>query len=223
MEIHFKRSELVEVNGISIVKKESEALKSLENVIKRHLTVASTVDYSVVGFMVENNHVIALGLYGCNLNAFPRELFVFSRLRKLNLWNNQIQEIPPSIDTLKHLENLNLEANQLANLPDELFSLPMKKLYLGDNKLTVLPEGIGNFKGTLTYLNLYKNKLTTLPKALFTLTLLETLGLSHNNLERIPDDLLALRSLVRLTLEGMNLIYVPDTLDSLPKLIELYR
>lgn len=211
------------VRGIKLPDEEVECLKVLEQIIGRKLPQVTTVEYSVVGFRVENAHIVGLGLYGCKIQKIPKQLFSLNSLQMLNLWDNQLTNLSSAIGELYSLTYLNLETNQLTMLPDELFSLPsLQKLFLGDNQLTSLPASIGRLKKTLIYLNLNRNCLTELPNELFSLTSLKTLGLSYNLLTELPDAIGQLISLEKLTLEGLSMEKLPQSLKKIPSLKEIY-
>lgn len=100
-----------------------------------------------------------------------------------------------SADDLDALEELDLSEKQLEQLPDDLFdALPpkLKTLALEKNALTQLPTSFGQDAASLselTELYLRENRLTSLPDGIGSLTKLESLYLEDNQLvvDGIPD------------------------------------
>ena len=68
----------INFRGAQIIVEEAEVLVDIEKTINRQLNPVSTVEYSVVGFKSEKNHVVALGLYGCKLKQLPDNLFLLT-------------------------------------------------------------------------------------------------------------------------------------------------
>ncbi len=180
--------------------------------------------------------ILLVGLCGCD--RAPTE-------EKILMIEGRQQEIPSLTDDLvgvhlrdvgmmkvtsltypKTLRDLNLSANDIWLLPTHLVPEGIQRLWLADNALEVLPEEARTWTN-LTYLNLDRNRLTTLPDLSQTqlrwvrlnqnrLTLLpmlpdsvETLLLADNQLQAFPHKP---RALKELNLSGNPLAQVPETL-----------
>ena len=86
-------------------------------------------------------------------------------------------------------------------------------LYLFNNRLTTLPEGVfDDIKNTLQRLRLDNNRLTTLPEGIFdNLGLLRELWLRHNELTTLPEGVFDnLGSVLRLALNNNRLTALPE-------------
>src|SRR5215471_8836123 len=84
--------------------------------------------------------------------------------------------------TKKFTKFLLTHGNKLTVLPDSVGNLTaLTRLDLSDNQLTALPESVGNLTA-LTTLDLSDNQLTALPESVGNLTALTTLDLSGNQL-----------------------------------------
>lgn len=154
------------------------------------------------------------------LTKFPEEFYAVPGLRILNLSCNQIPTIPADIVRLSCLEVLILRVNFVEEVPPQVFMLPnlvdftahnchiakvsiphegpiapLRKLALGHNRLTTLPENIGTFKGTLQRLCVDANALEQLPESIGELTLLKDLSVQDNFLATLPGSLRNLRNL----------------------------
>ena len=110
------------------------------------------------------------------------------------------------------------ELRRLPNLIGNLTNLTWLGLY--KNKLTTLPESFENLTN-LTWLGLYKNEFTTLPDCIGKLTSLEELNLDHNQLTTLPESIGNLTNLKSLYLESNELTNLPDPIESLIKLTNL--
>ena len=117
-------------------------------------------------------------------------------------------------DGLANLESLYLNDNSLSELPDGVFDdlSNLKGLALYDNSLSELPDGIFDGLDNLEGLGLNRNNLSELPDGIFDgLDNLEGLSLAGNNLSELPDGIFdGLDNLERLSLYGNNLSELPD-------------
>ena len=146
-------------------------------------------------------NLVELDFSQSNITALPVEIRNLTRLRRLNVFgNNLTQEVITNICTW---------------LPN------LEELILCDNNLTVLPEAIKNLT-KLTYLNLEGNQFTpeAVAKICTWLPHLQELELSGNSLVTLPEEVKNLNHLRRLyldanssTLETKNIIrsWLPNT------------
>jgi internalin A len=134
------------------------------------------------------------------LTELPESLCRLTRLRILNLYDNNLTELPECIGQLIKLESLNVAVNQLKTLPESLGRLTrLQKLRVYQNELTELPESLCRLT-RLQLLSLWRNKLTELPECIGQLTELELLDLSRNQLKTLPESLARLKKLQKLDL-----------------------
>lgn len=127
--------------------------------------------------------------------------FVMSQLRELILNDNRIRVLNPAIfngNCLPVLQTLVLMNNELEGaLIEEIGTIKsLKRLYLGDNRLSSLPKSIGSLQ-QLECLDCHANRLSSLPSTLHLLRNMRYLDLTMNRIERIEPDVL--RNLDRLT------------------------
>ena len=81
-------------------------------------------------------------------------------------------------------DDINLYNNKLTELPESIGNLKCNYLDLSNNKLTELPESFGNIK--CNNINLSKNKLTELPESIGNIKC-NNLDLSYNKLTELPE------------------------------------
>ena len=132
----------------------------------------------------------------------------FSQLKslvKLDLANNQIEDIGEGVCTLVHLSRLLLRNNKLTSLPDNFGDMvSLTELDASFNSIETIPASVGNLENLLR-LNVESNKITATPSSLCQLTKLQDLLLSHNQITKIDGSLGRMLSL-RLLHADHNLI-----------------
>lgn len=229
------------------------------NVLLRHL---NTIDIS-------NNHLKTLSELQILGQSFPyietllaadnnidlktsdNPLNHFSRLRHLDLSNNNISKLPESLLLSSNsMEVLILSNNNLNEIPENIFEyckkllqielqrnhlgdtvwsrlahvLVVQSLNLSENKLTVLNQSTLNQLTQLVHLDVAKNFITNISARTFqNLQRLYTLNLANNRIERVEDEsLYGLLYLTRLELQN-NVIYSmhDDVLNAVTGLTQL--
>uniref|UniRef100_A0A8C0GTP7 Leucine rich repeats and calponin homology domain containing 2 n=1 Tax=Chelonoidis abingdonii TaxID=106734 RepID=A0A8C0GTP7_CHEAB len=114
-----------------------------------------------------------------------------------DLSKNRFTEIPPDVWLFAPLETLNLYHNCIKSIPEAIKNLQM-----------------------LTYLNISRNLLATLPKYLFDLPL-KVLVVSNNKLVSIPEEIGKLRDLMELDISCNEIQVLPQQIGKLQSLREL--
>ena len=130
--------------GTKILASEAKILKEIEKKLRKKFRTVDDIDnYTEMGFTVENNRVIKMSLYNCELKALPEVITNLSSLKILNLNTNQLEKLPKSISKLSSLIELNLYVNELTELPESLGELKsLQALILTYNELREIPESI---------------------------------------------------------------------------------
>jgi len=159
-----------------------------------------------------------------NLEIFPDEIFSLSEsleildlshnrlsalpdlssLKKLKIAFfsfNQFSEVPAAFKNCQNLYMLGMKGNQLARFDEDILPLSISWLILTDNRLTTLPNSIGDLT-KLRKFPLAGNQLSTLPDSMANCRELELIRLSANNLEVLPTWLLHLPKLAWLAFSG---------------------
>ena len=213
--------------------RELEILKQIEEKIKRKIQKIDSVrkiekfpdNHQLiehqVGYVVENRHIIQLGLSNLFLTDLPEEIGYFEFLEELDLINNMIMKVPKSICNLKNLKILNLYNNQISEFIEDCTSLNrLQILNLGLNKLHNLPDSIGELKN-LIELNVCNNKLKEIPKSIGNCVNLETLNLDFNQIVKLDEEISNLKSLKILRLASNQIEELPNSIGKLKNLREL--
>jgi hypothetical protein len=142
-----------------------------------------------------------LDLSNNQLSALPNELKQLTKLKIIFASNNQFKTLSESLGQCESLEMVGFKSNKINHVPAESLPAKLRWLILTDNKLSNLPDSLGE-RPKLQKLALAGNQLTQLPGNLTQLTNLELVRISANQLTECPDQLLALPKLAWLAFSG---------------------
>ncbi|XP_021088806.1 leucine-rich repeat and calponin homology domain-containing protein 4 isoform X2 [Mesocricetus auratus] len=159
-----------------------------------------------------------LNLSNRRLKHFPRgaaRSYDLSDITQADLSRNRFPEVPEAACQLVSLEGLSLYHNCLRCLNPALGNLTaLTYLNLSRNQLSSLPPYICQLP--LRVLIVSNNKLGALPPDISTLGSLRQLDVSSNDLQSLPVELCSLRSLRDLNVRRNQLSTLPDELGDLP-------
>ncbi|CAL5199267.1 unnamed protein product [Lathyrus oleraceus] len=189
----------------------------------------------------ETERLEIVNLSGMSLDSLPNPSLNLASICKLDLSNNNIQNIPESLTArLVNMVALDVHSNQLRTLPNSIGCLSKLKLLnasgnliqhlpktiencraledlnLNFNKLIQLPENLGFELINLKKLSINSNKLLFFPHSISYLTSLKVLDARLNCLRSLPEDLENL-----INLETLNLSQNFHFLESIPYSIGL--
>jgi hypothetical protein len=142
-----------------------------------------------------------LDLSNNQLIALPAEIKQLKKLKIIFASNNNFETLPESLGQCENLEMIGFKTNRINHVPGESLPTKLRWLILTDNKITTLPDTLGERLG-MQKLALAGNRLTQLPANLVQLTNLELVRISANQLTECPDQLLALPKLAWLAFSG---------------------
>lgn len=118
-----------------------------------------------------------------------------------------------------HKDGVGLNFPQLTTFPGRIFTVAgLTSLKLKNNRLTALPNDIGNRLPDLITLDVSENLLAELPSSISTLSKLETLDASENLLTSLHSSLGALKALKTLILFKNELTSLPHELGEISSL-----
>lgn len=145
-----------------------------------------------------------INLSRLDLTDLPDNLFDETWVvTKLDLSFNQLTQLPSSIEKLQNLRELWINNNHLFSLPSNLGLLPLlTRLEVNHNHLVELcnfgPNGFFNI------LNASDNKLTSIPDSIGNLINLSILNLKSNNLTELPESIKNIKGLQVADFTGNN-------------------
>jgi Leucine-rich repeat (LRR) protein len=159
-----------------------------------------------------------------SLSVIPEKVFLIPTLKQLNVSGNPLGNEGLHVARNKHLKILNIQSTKITMIP---------KAVILNRRLESLWLGLNDFSGGLNTapfrrlrrlkdLNLYKAKLSVLPKEIRRLRRLEVLDLYYNNLRALPERLCRLPRLQQLAISNNKLNILPENLGRLRKLQVLY-
>ncbi|KAM9204089.1 leucine-rich repeat and calponin homology domain-containing protein 1 [Mergus octosetaceus] len=142
----------------------------------------------------------------------------------LNLSGRKLKEFPRSAAALSHdlsdTVRADLSKNRLTEVPTELCHfVSLETLNLYHNCIKVIPDAIVNLQ-MLTYLNLSRNQLSSLPACLCGLPL-KVLIASNNKLGSLPEEIGQLKQLMELDVSCNEITALPQQIGQLKSLKEL--
>eukprot|EP00937_MAST-01D_sp_MAST-1D-sp2_P006268 g6268.t1 len=162
------------------------------------------------------------------LRVAPVALAKLTQLRVLGLDRNLLMEVPHEAAALPSLTQLSLDFNRIQHFPESTTALPaggapfgaLRRLSMRANHFRGAALGPGVVAlGSLTDLDLARNRLERLPAELANLTRLKSLNLEHNQLHGLPGSVLGrLTALTDLRLNDNDLSVLPDEVGQLRRL-----
>ncbi|KAL7713052.1 Villin [Entamoeba marina] len=115
------------------------------------------------------------------------QLSSLSHLTSLDVSENEIQFVDDVVIlNNKMIRFLNCEKNKIYKISPLMGGLPLERLHMGKNNITIIPDTLGDCQ-QLTYLNLSLNQIVEIPPMLNNLTGLKQLILFGNKIKQIPN------------------------------------
>ncbi|XP_051490819.1 leucine-rich repeat and calponin homology domain-containing protein 1 isoform X2 [Apus apus] len=166
----------------------------------------------------------SLGLQAPLNRGLERALEEAAHAGGLNLSGRKLKEFPRSAAALSHdlsdTVRADLSKNRLTEVPTELCHfVSLETLNLYHNCIKIIPDAIINLQ-MLTYLNLSRNQLSSLPACLCGLPL-KVLIASNNKLGSLPEEIGQLKQLMELDVSCNEITALPQQIGQLKSLKEL--
>uniref|UniRef100_A0A8D0EPW8 Leucine rich repeats and calponin homology domain containing 1 n=1 Tax=Strix occidentalis caurina TaxID=311401 RepID=A0A8D0EPW8_STROC len=166
----------------------------------------------------------SLGLQAPLNRGLERALEEAAHSGGLNLSGRKLKEFPRSAAALSHdlsdTVRADLSKNRLTEIPTELCHfVSLETLNLYHNCIKIIPDAIVNLQ-MLTYLNLSRNQLSSLPACLCGLPL-KVLIASNNKLGSLPEEIGQLKQLMELDVSCNEITALPQQIGQLKSLKEL--
>ncbi|XP_048362941.1 DISP complex protein LRCH3 [Sphaerodactylus townsendi] len=160
----------------------------------------------------------ALSLSGRKLRDYPRGSAAghdLSDTTQADLSRNRLSELPPEACLFVSLESLNLYQNCIRYIPEAILNLQsLTFLNISRNQLSTLPVHLCSLP--LKVLIASNNKLVSLPEEIGNLRHLMELDVSCNEIQTIPPQIGNLDSLRDLNIRRNHLVHLPEELAELP-------
>ncbi|XP_039280765.1 leucine-rich repeat and calponin homology domain-containing protein isoform X2 [Nilaparvata lugens] len=205
---------------------QSQLTRSLERILEEahlsgelKLSGRKLKDFPRTGGKYDLTDTVTADLSKNRFWELPEDITKFWSLEKLVCYHNAIRSIPESIVCLQSLVHLDLSRNHLSTVPVALCQLPLETLMLANNRLTALPDELGQC-ATLTQLDVSCNQITHLPPQLGHLAHLRVLNVRNNLLLELPIEVTYLK-LIHLDLSENRISKLPVELRSMVSLVSL--
>ncbi|OAF65219.1 Protein soc-2, partial [Intoshia linei] len=159
----------------------------------------------------------------CNcIKTIPKDISYLTKLRILNLAENDIMYIPAEIAKLQHLSELDIKKNDILSLPLEFENLcNLTYLDLSSNKFNNFPLGLMKLT-RLIYLNLNDTGINIIPSTIKNLIYLKSLEMRDNCIEIIPSELSTLAKLEIFDVSANLISVLPMNIGKLKQLDEFW-
>jgi Leucine-rich repeat (LRR) protein len=162
--------------------------------------------------ILDDFSITDLDLSYCELSGIGPHLSKLQRLAKLNLGNNDLQEVPESVSTLTNLTKLYLNNNKITRLEGYFMNLPsIQSLYLAGNQISYIHQDLGHLVG-LKMLDLQENELEYVPSSIQDCTCLQILLLTQNCISALHSSVFEIPMMLALRADGNRLTSLPKSL-----------
>ncbi|XP_072039567.1 leucine-rich repeat serine/threonine-protein kinase 1-like [Amphiura filiformis] len=150
------------------------------------------------------NKIAAIGVTEAEGEEQPQ--WKCTRLQELNLSFNELTCLPERLSVASRLKRLEVSNNHLEQMKKP-WHCPMEILDLSHNQISEIPSIHVYWRQSLRILNLNSNNLRKIPHTICQLTMLENLDLSNTGIRRLPDkDTWKTFSLAKLDLSANHLV-----------------
>jgi len=156
--------------------------------------------------------------YDLDEDTFPRDRYILQDLFRLDLSNNEINELPKEIGKLTGLRILIVDNNNIKEFPQEIYQLKnLGMLSCIENNISYISEDIINMQELLVFMACY-NSISVLPNNFFKLLNLTGICLHGNKLTKLPSDIGNLSNLTSITISNNDIAELPYSLSKLEQL-----
>ncbi|XP_056123378.1 E3 ubiquitin-protein ligase LRSAM1 isoform X2 [Rhinichthys klamathensis goyatoka] len=156
-----------------------------------------------------------LDISACELTEVPSSVFSMCKVlqkKVLILHGNDLRSLVPKgccTGALATLKVLDLHENKLTSLPEDIGQLlSLQVLNVEKNHIKQLPDSVGDLQHLQT-LNVKGNCLTVIPVSVGRMSSLRTLDISENSIRELPKELASVRTLESLILDAQVMSYPP--------------
>jgi hypothetical protein len=151
----------------------------------------------------------------------PSSFGNMSSLILLYVDGGRLEQLPDNFGTNhRYVASLRVQKNQLIKLPEFSNLKNLITLWVPNNKLTVLPNSVGELSNLITLAVQYNN-LTALPQSIGKLLFMSWLYVDYNRLTSLPDSVGNLPYLYEIYGNNNKLTSLPESIGTLKHLIRL--
>lgn len=153
------------------------------------------------------------------IKELPQDVFLNSKVEKLEIIAPSVFEIDSSISNLKQLKALSLVMGSLKEVPKEVFELEnLSFLKIKGGTYTKLPDVNLKHDDPLREILIFNSDLKEIPESFYQRPYLEVLNLSQNKLENLSEAIIKLKCLKKIILDNNRIKKLPCGFYRLSKL-----
>jgi hypothetical protein len=125
--------------GIDLVIKQMPNFKGIKMLVIISGGKAVSTDFQTIlnnakGYPLESLYITDFGIF---LDKIPPQVFKFSNLQKLGIYNNKINSLPPEMESFANLKELYVDVNPITTLSPWIAKLSnLQKLGIGNTKIS---------------------------------------------------------------------------------------
>ena len=214
-------------NEILSLKFNNVRIKQIPQTIRKlinleNLDLSNNPDLSIQNYIFTFTKLKTLNLAYTKLDSGSLNFELLKDLVCLNISSLTLTNIPDSILNLTKLRKLDMSHNKIENLTSYFYNLiNLTYLDLSNNRISSLSEDISKLK-KLKYINLNFNNISSLPKSISNLEDLRSFSITNNRLKSLPESFKRLIKLESLILTNNKLEIFPQVFKSLKNVKRLY-
>ena len=125
--------------GIDLVIKQMPNFKGIKTLVIISGGKAVSTDFQTIlnnakGYPLESLYITDFGIF---LDKLPPQVFKFSNLQKLGIYNNRINSLPPEMESFANLKELYIDVNPITSLSPWIAKMSnLQKLGIGNTKVS---------------------------------------------------------------------------------------
>ena len=127
------------ISGIDLVIKQMPNFKGIKTLVIISGGKAVSTDFQTIlnnakGYPLESLYITDFGIF---LDKLPPQVFKFSNLQKLGIYNNRINSLPPEMESFANLKELYIDVNPITSLSPWIAKMSnLQKLGIGNTKVS---------------------------------------------------------------------------------------
>ena len=201
------------------IKREMDRQEKEFNQVQEELK-ATLVQYEDVSFAFFEN-LVELDCSQNFITVFPHDIFVLTKLKRLDAHGNQLRHLPVGFPGLISLRECKLSENQLMDVPNGIERMTsLEKLSLDHNEIWEFSADFGLFGSSLRILDLASNRISRKLGSMPFLSCIKGLRLDGNSIDKFPKAMLIgqMTQLQRLSMSNNTIEVIPETFTTLWRL-----
>ncbi len=202
-------------------KDEKEVMIHLQHYINK--TIPNVKNLFLKTGYIGYEHIRKINIYEEELEELPNSINNLPYLEELSIYNNQpLYYIPPHIKDLTNLKVLTIENADFDNIPEEIYLIKnLEELRIDQNNIKIIPSTIEQLTNMKEF-SLWNNYIEVIHDSILKLDKLTKLNIGFGDINDFPEIIFKLLNLKDLSIGGGNFTTIPDSLGNMVNLEYLY-